>query len=232
VSTPEEERKGKRRLEVVGDDPTGPFRTHGDRPSARPPGDTAASTAAAASRASADGSGADPISAPRPAVLPPAISGASSADELADSGERSSDPIPLVLPASAVANRLPRRLLVGRVPFAPGEAAMLRSLARTIAGVGVLSVAIGGICIAQWAVGRASVPSAVFAVLAFAVGLWSLLASWHFHRVVSTADDVHQLASAFGNLRSIFILKAIGFFLALALSCFAFSIVASLLALL
>jgi hypothetical protein len=221
VSTPEEERKGKRRLEVVGDDPTGPFRTHGDRPSARPPGDTAASTAAAASRASADGSGADPISAPRPAVLPPAIS-----------GERSSDPIPLVLPASAVANRLPRRLLVGRVPFAPGEAAMLRSLARTIAGVGVLSVAIGGICIAQWAVGRASVPSAVFAVLAFAVGLWSLLASWHFHRVVSTADDVHQLASAFGNLRSIFILKAIGFFLALALSCFAFSIVASLLALL
>lgn len=136
-------------------------------------------------------------------------------------------------PASTVHTRVATSVLASQIPFGPAEQRMIRSLASWIALTGLAMIGVSAVCGAQWATGRASVPSAVVSVLAGAIGLWSLLAGWHFGRVVaSDRDDTHQLVRAFSNLRSIFILQAIGLFLALALGCFAFSIVASLLALL
>lgn len=134
---------------------------------------------------------------------------------------------------STVQSRVATSLLGGRIPFGSREAKMIRSLARTVALTGLFSIAIGAIVVAQLTLGHGNVPSVVAGVLVGAIGLWSLLAGFHFHRVGRTQrEDAAQLVAAFGNLRSIFLLKAIGLFLALALSCFAFSIVASLLALL
>lgn len=126
----------------------------------------------------------------------------------------------------------------GRTSFAPSELRSIRSLAGWLALTGLTTLAICGVLGAQWSQGRGSVPSAVAAVLTGAVGLWSLLAGWHLGRAVrldrhaASPQAVHQLVSGFSHLRSILILKAIGLFLVLGLSCFAFSIVASLLALL
>lgn len=134
---------------------------------------------------------------------------------------------------SSAQNRVATSLLGGKIPFGSREAKMIRSLARTVALTGLSSIAIGSIVIAQLTLGHGNVPSVVAGVLVGAIGLWSLLAGFHFYRVGRTQrEDAAQLVAAFANLRSIFLLKAIGLFLALALSCFAFSIVASLLALL
>lgn len=116
-------------------------------------------------------------------------------------------------------------------PFDLAEERMIRSLAGWLGLTAVSTLGVCGVLAAQWATGRGSVPSAVAAVLTGGVGLWTLLAGWHLGRVVRPdRDDAHELVSAFGNLRSILILKAIGFFLVLGATCFAFSIVASLLA--
>lgn len=134
---------------------------------------------------------------------------------------------------SSVHTRVATSLLGGKVPFGSREAQMIRSLARTVGLTGLCSISIGAIVVAQLVMGRGNVPSAVAAVLVAAIGAWSLLAAFHFQRVGrSDREDAAQLVAAFGNLRSIFLLKAIGLFLVLALSCFAFSVVASLLALL
>lgn len=134
---------------------------------------------------------------------------------------------------SNVHNRVATSVLAGKVAFGSQEAKLVRSLARTLGLTGLFSIAIGAIVVSQLSLGRGDVPSVVAGVLIGAIGAWSLLAGFHFHRVGRTPrEDALQLVAAFGNLRSIFLLKAIGLFLALALSCFAFSIVASLLALL
>lgn len=118
-------------------------------------------------------------------------------------------------------------------PFDTAEERMIRSLAGWLALTAFATLGVCGVLAVQWAQGRGSVPSAVAAALTGGVGLWTLLAGWHLARVVRPDhDDAHELVSAFGNLRSILILKAIGFFLVLGATCFAFSIVASLLALL
>jgi hypothetical protein len=136
-------------------------------------------------------------------------------------------------PLSSVHNRVATSLLSGRVPFGEADARMIRSLGGWLGLTGLATLTISAICAAQWATGRASVPSAVVAVLTFAIGLWSVLAGFHLGRALrSEKDGAHQLVRTFSNLRSIFILKAVGLFLCLALGCFAFSIVASLLALL
>lgn len=136
-------------------------------------------------------------------------------------------------PPSTVHNRVATSVLTGRVELGSVEARVIRSLAGWIGLTGVATLAISGICAAQWATGRASVPSAVAAVLTGAIGLWSVLGGWHLGRVVAKKrHDAHQLVRSFSNLRSIFILRAVALFFSLALSCFAFSIVASLLALL
>ena len=136
-------------------------------------------------------------------------------------------------PLSTVHNRVATSLLSGRVPFGEADGRMIRSLGGWLGLTGLATLAISAICAAQWATGRASVPSAVVAVLTGAIGLWSVLAGFHLGRALrSEKDGAHQLVRTFSNLRSIFILKAVGLFLCLALGCFAFSIVASLLALL
>lgn len=136
-------------------------------------------------------------------------------------------------PPSTVHDRVATSVLAGRVEVGSVEARVIRSLAGWIGLTGVATLAISGICAAQWATGRASVPSAVAAVLTGAIGLWSVLGGWHLGRVVRKGRrHAHQLVRSFSNLRSIFILRAVALFFSLALSCFAFSIVASLLALL
>jgi hypothetical protein len=118
------------------------------------------------------------------------------------------------------------------VPFEPAERRMIRSLAAWIALTGIATMSIGGICTAQWATGRGNVPSAVLLVLSFAIGFWNIMAGIHLGRVVAKGHrDAHELVRGFSHLRSIFILRAISLFLLLALSCFAFSILASFLAL-
>ncbi|MDQ3035506.1 MAG: hypothetical protein M3Y87_24080 [Myxococcota bacterium] len=151
-------------------------------------------------------------------------------DPAAPSEPRRTDSIP---PPSTVHNRVATSVLSGSVSFGSAEARMIRSLAGWIGLTGLATVGISITCAVQWATGRASVPSAVIAVLMGGIGLWSLLAGWHFGRALrKEREGAHQLVRSFSNLRSIFILKAVTLFLSLALGCFAFSIVASLLALL
>lgn len=136
-------------------------------------------------------------------------------------------------PPSTVHNRVATSVLSGSVTFGSAEARMIRSLAGWIGLTGLATIGISVVCAVQWATGRASVPSAVAAVLMGGIGLWSMLAGWHFGRALrKERESAHQLVRSFSNLRSIFILKAVTLFLSLALGCFAFSIVASLLALL
>lgn len=138
---------------------------------------------------------------------------------------------------SDVHSRVATSVLSAKV-FGPAEVRMIRSLARTVGLTGLFSVAIGSIVIAQITMGRVNVIAVVAGVLVGAIGLWSLLGGYHLNRIGAartgqgTREDAAHLVAAFGNLRSIFLLKAIGLFLVLALSCFAFSVVASLLALL
>lgn len=80
---------------------------------------------------------------------------------------------------------------------------------------------------------RSAVPEVVLAVVASGLALWGALAGHHLWRAGSGGrDGGHELAGAFSNLRSIFVLKGTGLFLFLALACFAFSAVFSLVALL
>lgn len=157
--------------------------------------------------------------------------------ELVLSGDHGLDSHPPPAPngvAVEVTGKVPSAAAAPKdVPFDVAEAKMIRSLAGWLGITAIATLGVCGVLAAQWAQGRGSVPSAVAAVLTGAVGVWTLLAGWHLGRVVRTDhDDAHELVSAFGNLRSILILKAIGLFLVLGLSCFAFSIIASLLALL
>lgn len=78
-----------------------------------------------------------------------------------------------------------------------------------------------------------AIPEVVLAVVAGGVALWGALAAHHLFRASrGGANAGHELAGAFSNFRSIFVLKGTGLFLVLALSCFAFSAVFSLAALL
>jgi hypothetical protein len=80
---------------------------------------------------------------------------------------------------------------------------------------------------------RGAIPEVVLAIVAAGIGLWGALAGAHLWRAGGGGPDAgHELAGAFSNLRSIFILKGTGLFLFLALACFAFSAAFSLAALL
>lgn len=112
-----------------------------------------------------------------------------------------------------------------------------RQLARSVSFLSLLTVvhalvlaAIGGLAGYRWAQGRGAVFEAVVAVVSSAVALWSMLGAFHLRLALARPRDAaHQLAVAMGNLRSLFILKAIGLFLVLALSCFTLSVAAMLL---
>lgn len=127
---------------------------------------------------------------------------------------------------------VPAHTLHTENPLALAQRRMIRSLAAWIALTGIATALIALVCVAQWALGRGNVPSAVLLVVSFAVGLWNVMAGVHLGRVFAKGQrDADQLVRAFSHLRSIFILRAISLFLVLALSCFAFSILASFLAL-
>lgn len=113
----------------------------------------------------------------------------------------------------------------------------LRHMARRL-GVLVLmnaliyaTIAVGGAL--RYAADRSAIPEVVAAIIALGLTIWGTLSGYHLLRASRGKPDAgHQLAGAFSNLRSIFILKGTGLFLVLALSCFAFSAVLSLFALL
>lgn len=93
------------------------------------------------------------------------------------------------------------------------------------------SIAVGGAL--RYAGDRTAIPEVVAAIVALGLTIWGTLSGYHLFRASGGKPNAgHQLAGAFANLRSIFILKGTGLFLVLALSCFAFSAVLSLFALL
>lgn len=93
------------------------------------------------------------------------------------------------------------------------------------------TIAVGGAL--RYAADRRAIPEVVAAIIALGLTIWGTLSGYHLLRASRGEPDAgHQLAGAFSNLRSIFILKGTGLFLVLALSCFAFSAVLSLFALL
>jgi hypothetical protein len=80
---------------------------------------------------------------------------------------------------------------------------------------------------------RTAIPEVVLAVVAAGLALWGALAGHHLWRAGAGGPEAgHELAGAFSQLRSIFVLKGTGLFLVLALACFAFSALVSLAALL
>jgi hypothetical protein len=96
-----------------------------------------------------------------------------------------------------------------------------------------LYAAIAGAGALRYARDRGAIPEVVLAIIALGLTVWGGLGGYHLLRASRGKTDAgHQLAGAFSNLRSIFILKGTGLFLVLALSCFAFSAVLSLFALL
>lgn len=85
----------------------------------------------------------------------------------------------------------------------------------------------------RYANDRSAIPEVVLAIIALGLTVWGSLSGYHLLRASRGGKNAgHQLAGAFSNLRSIFVLKGTGLFLVLALSCFAFSAVLSLIALL
>lgn len=93
------------------------------------------------------------------------------------------------------------------------------------------SIAVGGAL--RYAADRSAIPEVVAAIITLGLTIWGSLAGYHLLRASRGKPNAgHQLAGAFSNFRSIFILKGTGLFLVLALSCFAFSAVLSLFALL
>jgi len=93
------------------------------------------------------------------------------------------------------------------------------------------TIAVGGAL--RYAGDRTAIPEVVAAIVALGLMIWGTLAGYHLLRASRGKPNAgHQLAGAFSNFRSIFILKGTGLFLVLALSCFAFSALLSLFALL
>ena len=125
----------------------------------------------------------------------------------------------------------------------PGHTeAALRITRRLVVLVGLnasLYLGIAGVCVARAARDPGAIPEVVLAVLSVGLGVWGLNAARHLFRSTrvgprdpSGARSGHALADALHALRTIFVLKGTGLFLALALACFAFSAVISVLALL
>lgn len=74
-----------------------------------------------------------------------------------------------------------------------------------------------------------AIPEVVLAIITGGLALWGSLSGYHLLQASRARPDAgHQLAGAFSNFRSIFILKGTGLFLILALSCFVFSAALSL----
>ena len=138
---------------------------------------------------------------------------------------------PRVQHAKKAARAEPKEARVTRIPLAPDEARTLGGLVAATFLHGLVFAALGSIAVWRWSQSSGAVFEAVAGVVAAAFGLWSFLAAFHLRRVVvRDDDDAGHLSAAFGNLRSLFILKGIGLFRMLAVSCFTFSVAAMLLA--
>lgn len=105
-----------------------------------------------------------------------------------------------------------------------------RSLARTMAATGLATLA--GPALLLGIGGHLHGAALVVGGTVAALGGWSTYAAWRMRRGAYADDAAPSFVSAFRALRVVFVVEAVGLFLALALSCFAFSIIASFLALL
>ncbi len=105
-----------------------------------------------------------------------------------------------------------------------------RSLARTMAATGLATLA--GPALLLGIGGHLHGAALVVGGTVAALGGWTTYAAWRTRRGAYADDAAPSFVSAFRALRVVFVVEAVGLFLALALSCFAFSIIASFLALL
>ena len=103
-----------------------------------------------------------------------------------------------------------------------------------VVALGVHSLALlafASLSLVRWAKGLASPPELALMVLAIGIALLHLRASSHLSRLGRDEKrDGAILASSLTSLRAVLVLKAIALFLALALVCFALSLVVSLIA--
>lgn len=117
--------------------------------------------------------------------------------------------------------------------FDPADLRVVRSLGRWIGLCGLMTLTVGALTGLSYFTGEGKVAHVVVGILASALATWLIAAAVSFHRAAGQGGKfTHHLVSGFGVLRSAFLLKAVLLFAAMALGCFTFSLVASLLFLL
>ncbi len=159
-------------------------------------------------RAPEQGTGPTPESAPRDSGLP--------SDEV---------PIELVTPATPDP---------GALPLDRGGRRAARLVTQALVLDALLLLGLAGASVVRISRADAGVPDLLVGGLALVLSLPCLLGArslWRLGRGSAT-EDAHHFAQGIAHLRGIFVLKATVLFSALGLGCFAFSLIASLLALL
>jgi len=121
---------------------------------------------------------------------------------------------------------------VGTIPFDETGKSLVRSLSRWIGFCGVITLGIGALTGLSYLTGEGSVAHVVVGILATAVSIWQLLATWSLRKVLSQRQQQHHMVHALGHIRSALLLKALLVCAAMVLGCFTFSIAGSLLFLL
>jgi len=169
-----------------------------------------------------------------------------------DGPDHASDDVPMAAPASLQAAEAAkaegptaRRVLelvtdpspsfpppgpIRRIVLSDRGRSLGRSLARTMAATGLATLA--GPAVLLGIDGHLHGAALAVGGTVAALGGWTTYAAWRTRRGAYADDAAPSFVSAFRALRVIFVVEAVGLFLALALSCFAFSIIASFLALL
>jgi hypothetical protein len=167
---------------------------------------------------------------PRQSVEPPRGPGEITQPFLLEKKSGSERPPP---PTEPVAERAERPSEVARNEARADVAKMARRVGVILLANSTLYAGIAASGALRYYRDHGAIPEVVLSIVAGGLALWGALAGHHLWRAgAGGSDGGHELAGAFSNLRSIFVLKGTGLFLFLALACFAFSAVFSLAALL
>lgn len=168
---------------------------------------------------------------PRQSVEPPRGPGEITQPFLLEKKSSSERPPPP--PSDAIAERAERPSEMARIEARADVAKMARRVGVILLANSTLYAGIAASGALRYYRDRTAIPEVVLSIVAGGLALWGALAGHHLWRAgAGGSDGGHELAGAFSNLRSIFVLKGTGLFLFLALACFAFSAVFSLAALL
>lgn len=167
---------------------------------------------------------------PRQSVEPPRGPGEITQPFLLEKKPSSERPPP---PTDAVVERPERPSELARIEARADVAKIARRVGVILLMNATLYAGIAASGALRYYRDRGAIPEVVLSIVAGGLALWGALAGHHLWRAgAGGSDGGHELAGAFSNLRSIFVLKGTGLFLFLALACFAFSAVFSLAALL